>query len=138
MSTKKVNGGTRTLTGVLSDPSDLMQRLRARTQAIVQDTSRRIAARALARAPVRTGALRSGIVEQSVSGPPDEIRRVVGVIGEAGKYARFVLSSKIGTRKQATDARYFLTTELGNPVRESRQPMAQAIVAAGIQEVENG
>jgi hypothetical protein len=138
MSTKSVPGGVRTLTGVLDDPSGLMQRLRARAQELVENTSRGIAAQALSRAPVRTGALQRGIVAQPVSGPPDEIRYVVGVTGEAGAYARFVISSKIGRRKQATQPRYFYTTELGTPVRESRQPLAQAIVAAGIEEVESG
>ena len=138
MTTRRVPGGTRSLTGILDNVDPLIDRIRGRVQLIVDDTTGQIARNARAVAPVRSGALRDGLVDRAEPGPPDQIRRSVGVTGPAGAYARFVISSKIGERKHATRARYFYTRDLGDPVRASRQPMAAAIVAAAIQEVDNG
>tara|TARA_R100001443_G_scaffold80444_2_gene87482 strand:- start:1788 stop:2204 length:417 start_codon:yes stop_codon:yes gene_type:complete len=138
MTTRRVPGGTRSLTGILDNPAPLIDRIRGRVQLIVDDTTGQIARNARAVAPVRSGALRDGLVDRAEPGPPDQIRRSVGVTGPAGAYARFVISSKLGERKHATRPRYFYTTDLGDPVRASRQPMAAAIVAAAIQEVDNG
>tara|TARA_Y100001938_G_scaffold36392_1_gene50176 strand:+ start:139 stop:555 length:417 start_codon:yes stop_codon:yes gene_type:complete len=138
MTTRRVPGGTRSLTGILDKVDPLIDRIRGRVQLIVDDTTGQIARNARAVAPVRSGALRDGLVDRAEPGPPDQIRRSVGVTGPAGAYARFVISSKIGERKHATRARYFYTRDLGDPVRASRQPMAAAIVAAAIQEVDNG
>lgn len=138
MSTRKVPGGTRSLSGVLDDPDPLYERIRARTETIVRETSAGIAAAARARAPVLTGALRDGVLDRAVAGPPSQVRRVVGVVGPAARYARFVISSKVGGEARATRPRYFYTEELGAPVRASRDPMAKAIVAAGVEEVKRG
>ena len=138
MTTRRVTGGTRSLTGILDNVDPLIDRIRGRVQLIVDDTTGQIARNARAVAPVRSGALRDGLVDRAEPGPPDQIRRSVGVTGPAGAYARFVISSKIGERKHATRPRYFYTTDLGDPVRASRQPMAAAIVAAAMQEVDNG
>ena len=126
------------LTGLLADPSQLIERIRGAVDVIVSDTTGQIASDARAAAPVLTGRLRDGLIDRAEPGPPDQIRRSVGVVGPAGSYARFVISSKVGQRKHATVARYFYTTELGTPTRAAREPMAAAIVAVAIQEVENG
>ena len=138
MTTRRVTGGTRSLTGILDNVDPLIDRIRGRVQLIVDDTTGQIARNARAVAPVRSGALRDGLVDRAEPGPPDQIRRSVGVTGPAGAYARFVISSKIGERKHATRPRYFYTTDLGDPVRASRQPMAAAIVAAAMQEGDDG
>jgi len=138
MTTRRVPGGTRSLTGLLDNADPLIERIRGRVQSVVEDTTGQIVRNARAVAPVRSGALRDGLVDRAEPGPPDQIRRSVGVTGTAGAYARFVISSKIGERKHATTPRYFYTHDLGDPVRASRQPMAAAIVAAAIQEVDNG
>lgn len=138
MTTRRVPGGTRSLTGILDNPAPLIDRVRGRVEAVVEQTTSRIVRDARAAAPVRSGALRDGLVDRAEPGPPDQIRRSVGVTGPAGAYARFVISSKIGERKHATRPRYFYTRDLGDPVRASRQPMAAAIVAAAMQEVDDG
>jgi hypothetical protein len=107
------------LTGLLADPSQLIERIRGAVDVIVSDTTGQIASDARAAAPVLTGRLRDGLIDRAEPGPPDQIRRSVGVVGPAGSYARFVISSKVGQRA-------------------AREPMAAAIVAAAIQEVENG
>jgi len=135
---KKVPGGERSLSGVLDQPLELFDRIRLRTERIVRATTGRIATNAQARAPVLTGKLRDGLVERPVAGPPTQVRRVVGVQGPAARYARFVLSSKVGTTARATRARYFYTDELGKPTREARGPMAEEIVEAGLEEVKRG
>lgn len=126
------------LTGLLADPSQLIERIRGAVDVIVSDTTGQIATDARAAAPVLTGRLRDGLIDRAEPGPPDQIRRSVGVVGPAGSYARFVISSKVGQRKHATVARYFYTAELGTPTRAAREPMAAAIVAVAIREIEHG
>jgi hypothetical protein len=138
MSTRRVQGGTRSLTGILDDPSGIVDRIRDRVEVIVEDTTGTIARDARAVAPVLTGRLRDGVIDRGEPGPPDQIRRSVGVAGAAGSYARFVLSSKIGSRERATRARYFYTSDIGDPVRASREPMAAAIVQAAVEVIDDG
>ena len=102
MTTRRVPGGTRSLTGILDNPAPLIDRVRGRVEAVVEQTTSRIVRDARAAAPVRSGALRDGLVDRAEPGPPDQIRRSVGVTGSAGAYARFVISSKIGERKHAS------------------------------------
>ena len=138
MAKRRVSGGTVTLGGTLADQTALRARIRRKAEAMVKESSTRIATKAKRRMPVKKGLLQKAVQERNAPGPPSQIRRVIGVWGKPANYVYFVKSTKIGKSKDATRLRAVWATEVRNPVFAEREPLAERLVKVLAQEITDG
>lgn len=91
---------------------------------------------AVRQVPVRTGRLKAGVVNLDRSSG-NVVRRVLGIMGPAGAYARFVKSNKYGQNTKG-EYRHVLTVHFRKPTDTLRKELPKAVIAALAKEVDDG